>query len=266
MDPGSPYFQSSTSLFVGSPDSLSYQIPSRPPRSDLVTPMPRPRSPSGSRSISTPSVPRGLGGSTDQRISSAVMDLQRGTPKPEHQWILFGQLMENEGQLPSPSSMPAPTRKTPNTPRRDEREERITSWSDSTAAQRDNGDPFLHMHVAEENEPVESLDDMARLPRRTYSPIAEDGNNSDSGSDSDTADGLPSPISTDISERKASSFIHHIPPIPVLYRNVLKCSIAYFIASLFTFSPHLSGFISDLTSHGPGPHTPFPSGHMVATM
>ena len=57
-----------------------------------------------------------------------------------------------------------------------------------------------------------------------------------------------------------------IPTIPPLYRNILKCSIAYFIASLFTFSPYLSRLISDLSSYGPGPHTPSPSGHLVASM
>ena len=51
------------------------------------------------------------------------------------------------------------------------------------------------------------------------------------------------------------------------HRNILKCAIAYFVASLFTFSPHLSRFISDLSSYGPNdPTTPSPSGHMVATM
>ena len=261
MDPGTPYFESSTSLFVGSPDSLSYQIPS-PTCSDLVTPTPRSRPPSGSRSISTPLIPRRLGGSTDQRVSSGVMNLQQGTPKPEHQWTLFGQLMENEGQLPSPSSVPASTsRKRSTTPRRNEHEERFASRSGLTAPPRGNGNPFQDMPVVEGNEPAKSLDGTARLSRRTYS---EDNNDHDSGSDSDTGDG--SLISPDVSERKASSLINRIPSVPVLYRNILKCSIAYFIASLFTFSPHLSSFISDLISHGPGPHTPFPSGHMVATM
>jgi len=188
------------------------------------------------------------------------MGIQQGTPKPEHQWTLFGQLMENEGQLPSPSSMPASTSgKRSSTPRRHEHEERFAG---STAAQRGNGDPFLDRPIAEETEPAKSSDGAARIPRWTYS---EDDNDYDSGSDSDTGDGLSSPISP-ASEQKASSLINRIPPIPVLYRNVLKCSLAYFIASLFTFSPHLSSFISDLTSHGPGPHTPFPSGHMVATI
>lgn len=181
--------------------------------------------------------------------------------------------MENEGQLPSPRSLKVATsRKRLSTPRRSEHEGNFASWSDPTTAWKTNGDPFLDVQsVAEENEQAEFSDDTARLPRRTLSPhnlpFAEDGSNYDSDSDSDTSDGPHSPISPEASEQKASEpLINRIPPIPLLYRNVLKCSIAYFIASLFTFSPYLSSFISDLTSRDPGPHTPLPSGYMVATI
>ncbi|EKM80929.1 hypothetical protein AGABI1DRAFT_56115 [Agaricus bisporus var. burnettii JB137-S8] len=58
----------------------------------------------------------------------------------------------------------------------------------------------------------------------------------------------------------------NLPTLTLLQRNVLKCSIAYFIASLFTFSPTLSHFIGDLTSYGPGAKGPSPSAHMVATI
>lgn len=61
-------------------------------------------------------------------------------------------------------------------------------------------------------------------------------------------------------------FLNHLLKVSMAHRNVLKCSIAYLIASLFTFSPYLSGFISDLTSYGPGERKPSPSGHMVATI
>ena len=52
-----------------------------------------------------------------------------------------------------------------------------------------------------------------------------------------------------------------------LHRSIIKCVIAYFIASLFTFSPYLSGFVSDITSDNePGNNRPSPAGHMVATV
>jgi hypothetical protein len=70
---------------------------------------------------------------------------------------------------------------------------------------------------------------------------------------------------TNDSRRSWFSFCK-LPTLTLVQRNVLKCSIAYFIASLFTFSPVLSHFIGDLTSYGAGAKGPSPSGHMVATM
>ncbi|KAI0798617.1 Fusaric acid resistance protein-like-domain-containing protein [Irpex lacteus] len=51
-----------------------------------------------------------------------------------------------------------------------------------------------------------------------------------------------------------------------LHRNILKCCVAYFIGSLFTYSPYLSAFIADIKGGDPGDRTPSPSGHMVATI
>jgi hypothetical protein len=58
-----------------------------------------------------------------------------------------------------------------------------------------------------------------------------------------------------------------LPTLTTLQKNVLKCSIAYFIGSLFTFVPALSDLISDIVPIG-GPNNggPSPSGHMVATI
>ena len=72
---------------------------------------------------------------------------------------------------------------------------------------------------------------------------------------------MPKPATT-----ASKRFRWAMPEIPLLYRNILKCSVAYFIGSLFTFHPYLSGFIADLTGRGPGERTPSPSGHMVATV
>ena len=70
------------------------------------------------------------------------------------------------------------------------------------------------------------------------------------------------------SEPSSRNWLSNLPTLTPLQRNILKCSIAYFIGSLFTFSPYLSGFISDLTSYGPsdGERVPSPAGHMVATV
>jgi hypothetical protein len=60
--------------------------------------------------------------------------------------------------------------------------------------------------------------------------------------------------------------LSHLPTLPTLYRNILKCSLAYFLGSLFTYYPPLSRFISELTQDGPGEKYPSAMGHMVATV
>ncbi|KAI0088109.1 Fusaric acid resistance protein-like-domain-containing protein [Irpex rosettiformis] len=62
-----------------------------------------------------------------------------------------------------------------------------------------------------------------------------------------------------------SSFLPTVSLSP-LHKNILKCCVAYFIGSLFTYSPFLSGFIADITGGDPGDRSPSPSGHMVATV
>lgn len=57
-----------------------------------------------------------------------------------------------------------------------------------------------------------------------------------------------------------------LPTLPVLWKNILKCSVAYFFASLFTLHPYLSNFFGDLTSYGSGYSGPSPTGHMIATI
>ncbi|VDB99601.1 unnamed protein product [Peniophora sp. CBMAI 1063] len=55
--------------------------------------------------------------------------------------------------------------------------------------------------------------------------------------------------------------------LPPLQKNILKCSIACFIASLFTYNRALSHFVAIMQDDGPdGRRYPNPSGHMVATM
>ncbi|KAH9949028.1 Fusaric acid resistance protein-like-domain-containing protein [Amylocystis lapponica] len=85
----------------------------------------------------------------------------------------------------------------------------------------------------------------------------------DESEESDSHTEVPVSASPQVSKR--SSF-PKLPTLPTVWRNVLKCSLAYFLGSLFTFSPYLSGFISDLTNYGPGEGIPSPSGHMVATV
>lgn len=61
-------------------------------------------------------------------------------------------------------------------------------------------------------------------------------------------------------------FSASLPTLTPLQRNILKCSVAYFLGSLFTFSPYLSNLLADLTNYGGGDTSPSPVGHIVATV
>jgi hypothetical protein len=277
QDPDHPIYSdgSESSFLVGSPDQFPYNTP---PRGSIPIPnigvdntSPRFRPLLGNRSTSSPLLVRRRATSNNQRITSGIMGLgHMGTPQPEHQWTLFGQLMENEGQLPSPSSHHTSWRAASSSrPRVDQLSESIGSGSDFGTPRRSNPDPFLDVHsVTEEDENFS--DDTTRFPSRAPSLHEAFPNRQSDDEDSDDADN--SDTSEEAHPTSQSSTPppwyspRRIPTVPLLYRNMLKCSIAYFIASLFTFSPILSKLISDLTSYGPGPHKPFPSGHMVASM
>ncbi|KAJ3864197.1 Fusaric acid resistance protein-like-domain-containing protein [Lentinula novae-zelandiae] len=99
------------------------------------------------------------------------------------------------------------------------------------------------------------------------SPTDSDSDSESVGSlDSEESSSYASTVQQDENQPKWYSLRERIPTVPVLYRNIFKCAVAYFIASLFTFNPYLSGFMSDLVSYGSGERRPLPSGHMVATV
>ncbi|KDQ07157.1 hypothetical protein BOTBODRAFT_167215 [Botryobasidium botryosum FD-172 SS1] len=79
----------------------------------------------------------------------------------------------------------------------------------------------------------------------------------DSDADADAVQHTPPSFSRRLRDR--------LPTLTVFQRNVLKCSVAYLIASLFTFVPYLSGFISDIVPNR-SQEGPSPSAHMVATI
>ena len=167
--------------------------------------------------------------------------LNRRYSEQAQQWSLFGQLMENEGQLPSSMSAPIHSR----------HEGRADSPGLS---------PRIRPSDSFHTQPT-SYD--ASFPVHSItSELASNPNNHET-------DSLSSSAAT--STRVLSGATHpyipfRLPTFTIIHRNVLKCAIAYFVASLFTFSPHLSRFISDSSSYGPNNSTPSPTGHMVATM
>lgn len=89
----------------------------------------------------------------------------------------------------------------------------------------------------------------------------------DDGYDSADSDTSIESVSTPPDVQTERSRIPRLADVPLVYRNVFKCGLAYFIASLFTYNPYISDFISSLVRNSDGDrNSPLPGGHMVATV
>ena len=218
-------------------DSSVFGSPSPDPLGELsTTPVASSRNTFRSRRITT-AVPYAL--------PSGSQPIRR-SPESTRQWSLFGQLMEIEGLPSSIGSTP--------------RHSRPNSDGNISGREQDASSPGLS--------PRRQLSSSFHSTQYSAEPASYD------------APFLIHPITTEPDSLSSSAASLDVPSRPVqsylpfwpltftnTHRNVLKCAIAYFIASLFTFSPYLSRFISDLSSYGPNdPTTPSPTGHMVATM
>lgn len=223
--------------------------------------------PSFQRSFSS-STPNARRGDTISRVQEIASSFTRRSqyerPSQDREWTVFGQLMEDEARLRAPPTRgPGTARSTKNnTPRAVS--EGMQSYFEGTPSPLGDRHPFL-TDSPPNTEPLGDTTGTLRNGAPRYSPSYTD----DSSENSD-----PDRSSHDASQLHSSSSrkwysIQKLPTIPTLsplYRNILKCCIAYFIGSLFTFSPYLSGFIADITGDDPGDRVPSPSGHMVATM
>ncbi|KAJ6456388.1 Fusaric acid resistance protein-like-domain-containing protein [Mycena sanguinolenta] len=177
--------------------------------------------------------------------SGSSFSFKRSTPTREHKWSVFGQLMD-EAQLRTGGSIKSTSTRRSNTNLR-------------TNDLVDSADPFLDVDSVQAQSPTaESIEFFMTPP--------QNGTQADEY-DSDSSDATSSTIThLTAADEPPSNWWQRIPAIPLLYRNIIKCAVAYFIASLFTFSPYLSSFISDLTTYGDRERRPAPSGHMVATV
>lgn len=204
-----------------------------------------------SRSVSSPQAVPGRR-RANTATSASGSNTSFGADTPPERWSVFGQLMENEGQFRSPGSVSRPRR---TRGRLNDGQGSVRSIRSVTPSLRN---VLVHSPVMEEQSPnpFTTTNDETEGEGSDTEPKSD----SDSDSDSDTSESSGT--------QKASRwYSFSLSEVPVLYRNILKSAIAYFIASLFTFSPYLSGFISDLVSYGRGDsHKPLPSGHMVATV
>lgn len=239
--------------YVGSPDQNEDPdtTPSARPKSTIGSPeLSSPRRPSlGQRSFTTPYSPqinsaRSVNTPRHSRFTSNLRKSNSGAKSPlEHQWTLFGQVLENEQQ----GSESRRIKRRPT---------HLLSPSASFGGYLPSA-PIFEDRTSRVQSPVEDL------------PLSRDGMSEEYDSDdSETSETLaPSARPSQVESRPRWYSPSRLPTLSNLHRSIIKCVIAYFIASLFTFSPYLSSFISDITSDNePGSSRPSPAGHMVATV
>ncbi|TFY71629.1 hypothetical protein EVG20_g1380 [Dentipellis fragilis] len=196
--------------------------------------------------------------STFQRVTSEFRRLTRQTSPQDPEWSVFGQLMESESRVPPPPPLiergssrtlarleTAPTRRKKTMLSSEGDPDRPRMQSPVSDPGLDSGWP---PEVPHEHQPETS----------SFSSEDESDRSTDSPTDGD-ASANPKPKVPWYSASR-------IPSLSPLQRNILKCSIAYFIASLFTYNSYLSGLITKVTLDGPQEWYPSPSGHMVATV
>jgi hypothetical protein len=93
--------------------------------------------------------------------------------------------------------------------------------------------------------------------------IASDSNSTLAQTVDDSRPPRPTPLQQAKSVLRDRIAGLHIPALSVTQKRILKCALAYFLGSLFTYVKPLSGFLTDFTSDS---DVPSPTGHMVATM
>ncbi|THH14901.1 hypothetical protein EW146_g5493 [Bondarzewia mesenterica] len=274
-----------TSSFVGSPQQLN-AVPETFPhltfslQHDSVTSIPSPSHPGlGARSMTSPSshvtsshrertTERDMHTeSTFRRLTRRLSKLPQTRQDPP-EWSVFGQLMEHETPQGSRNSAPRLNRRISS--RAIPRFEQGSLPNPRTSSL----EPALDLgRQSGIQSPVSDLDLESEFPFNTPSSAnvpheSSDTSESDFEHESDSDSPHSSAQMPQIHENasNASWSVSSLPTLPTLYRNILKCSIAYFLASLFTYSPYLSGLISAISSKESGERYPSPSGHMVATV
>ncbi|KAM5533752.1 hypothetical protein V8D89_012625 [Ganoderma adspersum] len=254
------YLDETISDLVGSPEQLTRQSAGRPPTS-YNTPIP---SSYTSSDDPVPSIRRSFSSSNASQRKETVSRAQEYAPNlfrgsrhshpPEREWTVFGQLMEDENRRRVVSSSAPHTRVS--SPRATD--DAAPSYFDDhrpSSPTRPDVVPSIRRYRPSEQ----------AISSPQHSCIVE---HDDSDEDSSLAETQRDrdPPSSSTTETWKRTFLPKFITLSPLQRSIAKCCIAYFIASLFTFSPYLSDFIVDITGDNPGERTPSPSGHMVATI
>ena len=183
-----------------------------------------------------------------QRVASEIRRLTRSSDDApavsEEDWSVFGEVMVHEG---------------------------VGDAGLTTSARRTLS-PASDAHLEDYIPPVEEEEEEVGRGNERGSSL-ETGLHSHIYSDTDSSTSVSS---TDVDQKDHSirgggeerwwKRLPHLPTLPPLYRNILKCSLAYFLGSLFTYYAPLSRFIAELTQDGPGEKYPSAMGHMVTTV
>jgi hypothetical protein len=219
---------------------------------------------SNARSSDVLPIAHETGSSIGGRFRSRLTPGPLASSQKEHPWSLFGQVMGDQGQLASPGA-PAAVRNPPRKPSLIGLN-LVQTTSPEAVPQSISDSPLLIGRSAEVQSPVYDpfLEAHEYFPATASQSIGRPGTST--GYDSDDSTSSEEQVYAVPVKADSGRSLWHMPQIPTLHRNILKCAIAYFIGSLFTFSPYLSSLIADITSYGIGQRGPSASGHMVATV
>ncbi len=267
------YLYETASDVVGSPEQLTHQSSVRPTNSYNI-PLPASYT---SNDDPTHSTRRSLSSfnatqrkETVARAKEYASNLFRGcrdSHPPEREWTVFGQLMADENRR-RVASASAP--RTPGTV--------YSTRVNSPRAMDDPAPSYFDDHRPASIYRPDSPSPPDLAPSTHRHRHSEEATFSSQHSciienDHSDQDGLLAGTERDHDRLSSSTtetckwtFLPKLITLSPLQRNIAKCCLAYFIGSLFTFSPYLSSFIGDITGDNPGERTPSPSGHMVATM
>ena len=219
---------------------------------------------------------------TLQRVATGFRRLTHTSGVPavsEEDWSVFGEAMAHEGVQPQPQPQPQPSAPSPTDIVPTLQQQEVLASSPVSDDHLEDFIPFAEGGGAREvREGERDGDDDDEEGRSSLGTglLASSHSHSHARSSSDTeSTSLASPKDTDQQDQHLrggkgrSSWwerLLYLPTLPTLYRNILKCSIAYFLGSLFTYYAPLSRFISEMTQDGLGEKYPSAMGHMVATV
>lgn len=237
-DPYRPLEASASSPVDSNGSTHALGIP--PPNTEQSDPT---RQRLGNRVVSSSISPLRRGKSTS-RTRAGTMFASFNRQPLEREWSVFEQRMENEGQMrtrsiprgsASESAVPSPFQQTTN----------LTTRSESPVP---GASPLRYVVIEDAHESNDT------------STIGYD-----SESDSEDSSRSSAPTSPSQPQKRPRYWKWKLPSLTLLQRNILKCAVAYFLGSLFTFNLTLSSLITSIISTE-DEGAPSKSGHMVATV